>query len=248
MSSIEKNSTYKMWSFRAIDEPELCEKYIEGHVKVLTDYGITSISSNNKLWLSNPYMYCLAVKNLETEELVGGIRIQIADGVSPLPVEKGIGHMDERIYNVVKKYAFDGGVGELNGLWVSNKLKGVGMGPYLVRAAIASATQLNFKTLIGICGENTMQMFKNVGFLVNESLGKMGGFPYPTNDLTAHVVGILDAITLQTAAEHDKKIMIFLRQNLLSERIEKNNNFTSNIEYNLIFKNVTINKYGTSVE
>jgi hypothetical protein len=239
------NNSFRLWAFRAIDEKELCDEYIKGHVKVLADYGISSITSNNKIWVENPFMYCVVIEDDVTKELLGGIRIQIADGISVLPVEKAIGNMDPRIYDLVKKYAFSGGVGELNGLWVSNKLKGVGIGPYLVRAAIASASQLNFVTMIGICGENTLQMFKNVGFLIENSLGKRGGFPYPSDDLTAHVVGILNAVSLESAAAFDKEIMVYLREKIISQRTEINNKYVSNISYNLLFKNVTHNSYGT---
>jgi len=152
--------------------------------------------------------------------------------------------MDARIYDVVKNYAYNGGTGELSGLWVSNKLKGVGMGPYLVRAIISSANQLDFITLIGICGENTLPMFKNVGFLIDRSLGKNGGFPYPTEDLTAHVVGILNAVTLESAASFDKGIMTLLRENPIIDRTESNNKFISEINYNLLYKNVGLNIYG----
>lgn len=236
--------SFNIWAYRAVDEKELCKKYIEGHVKVLLDYGIQSITSNNSFWIENPFMYCLVAEDSRTKELLGGIRIQIADGVSPLPVEKAVGYMDTRIYDVVKSFAFAGGVGELNGLWVSNKLKGVGMGPYLVRAAIASSIQLDFVTMIGICGENTLTMFKNVGFLIDHSLGQNGGFPYPTNDLTAHVVGILNAVSLETASEYDKQIMHDLRNKPICERLEINNGIYSKINYNLIYTKITKNEYG----
>lgn len=236
--------SFRLCAFRAIDDVELCKEYIKGHIKVLTDYGITSITSNNSQWIENANMYCVVAFDSKTDELLGGIRIQIADGVLPLPVEKAIGYMDARIYDIVKNYAFNGGIGELSGLWVSNKLKGVGMGPYLVRAIISSSNQLNFITLIGICGENTLPMFKNVGFLIDYSLGKNGGFPYPTDDLTAHVVGILNAITLESAASFDKKIMTLLRENPVLDRVETNNQFISEISYNLIYEKVSINNYG----
>jgi hypothetical protein len=244
MDSGIKHHTFRMWAFRAIDEKPLCQEFIKGHVKVLADYGISSITSNNTFWIENPFMYCIVVEDMITKELLGGIRIQIADGITPLPVEKAVGYMDARIYDVVKRFAFSGGVGELNGLWVSNKLKGVGMGPYLVRAAISSSSQLDFVTMIGICGENTLPMFKNVGFLIDHSLGKSGGFPYPSEDLTAHVVGILNAMTLESASEYDKDIMTFLRKNAITDRIESNNNFISYISYNLVFNNVTNICYG----
>ena len=246
MSDFFKHNTFNVWAFRAIDDIELCNEYVKGHIKVLADYGIASITSNNTIWLENPNMYCIVVEDALTKELLGGIRIQVADGVFPLPVEKAIGYMDNRIYDVVKNYAYNGGISELNGLWVSNKLKGVGMGPYLVRAAISSTNQLNFITMIGICGENTLTMFKNVGFLIDRSLGKNGGFPYPSDDLTAHVVGILNAVTLESADILDKSIMISLREHPILTREELNKNFVSEINYNLIFKNVSINNYGVN--
>lgn len=238
------HNSFYINAYRAIDDRSLCMQYINGHVKVLEDFGITSITSNNSLWIENTDMYCVVAFDSKTDEMVGGIRIQIANGVMPLPVEKAIGKMDSRIYDVIKNYAFQGGVGELSGLWVSNKLRGLGMGPYLVRAIISSANQLNFKTLIGICGENTLTMFKNVGFLIDQSLGKNGGFPYPSEDLTAHVVGILNAITLESAASFDKQIMINLRNNPVINRIETNHHFISEISYNLVFKNISVNLYG----
>jgi hypothetical protein len=98
--------------------------------------------------------------------------------------------------------------------------------------------------MIGICGENTLQMFKNVGFLIENSLGKNGGFPYPSDDLTAHVVGILNAVSLESAASFDKQIMLNLRNNPIITRTETNNHFISEIFCNLIFKNVSVNSYG----
>lgn len=246
MIDILKYNRFNVWAFRAIDDVELCKEFIKGHVKVLADYGIASITSNNTVWLENPNMYCIVVEDDLTKELLGGIRIQIADGIFPLPVEKAIGYMDKKIYEIVKNYAYHGGISELNGLWVSNKLKGVGMGPYLVRAAISSSNQLNFITMIGICGENTLTMFKNVGFLIDNSLGKSGGFPYPSDDLTAHVVGILNAVTLESADVFDKNIMICLRNNPIINRIELNKNFESEINYNLIYKKVSVNSYGVN--
>ena len=114
----------------------------------------------------------------------------------------------------------------------------------LVRAAIASSSQLDFLTMIGICGENTMQMFRNVGFLIENSLGKNGGFPYPSEELTAHVVGILNAVSLETALSYDKEIMTYLRKNTSTSRIESNNDFISNISYNLVYNNVKSINYG----
>jgi len=33
-------------AFRAIDEPEICDQFIEGHANVLKEYGVTKVTSS----------------------------------------------------------------------------------------------------------------------------------------------------------------------------------------------------------
>jgi hypothetical protein len=234
---ITKKETYKIRVFRAVDEEATCIEYLKGHIKVLADYGITNITSNNSSWMKNPYVYCIVAEC--DERLVGGIRIQVAEGATPLPVEDAINYIDYRIHEKVRHYALNGGVGELCGLWVSNELKGLGMSRYLVRAAIASANQLNFKTLTGICAGYTLAMFRNVGFMIDTSLGDEGNFAYPTDEYIANVVGILDAITLESANEFDKNVMISLRRIPLQTRMEKETGKKVKIDYELVYERTT---------
>tara|TARA_R110001592_G_scaffold247051_1_gene509075 strand:- start:2704 stop:3456 length:753 start_codon:yes stop_codon:yes gene_type:complete len=228
----------KVRGFRTVDEPILCEQYLNGHVKVLADFGITNITSNNNLWIQNPNIYCLIVEDYETNEMMGGIRIQLADGILPLPVEDAVGYMDTRIYEMVNSFALNGGIGELSGLWIDNRLRGLGVGVYMVRAAIASSNQLNFKTMTGICGDVTLKMFNNVGFVVDKSIGNNGQFYYPNDELIAHLVGILNAVTLEHAAEYDKKIMESLRANIKQQRIEEDTGKQVIIDYNIKYPNI----------
>jgi hypothetical protein len=227
-----------MFSFRAVDEPKLCSEYIDGHIKVLTDYGVKNITSNNDTWINNPNIYCIGLRNDDTNELLGGIRIQLADGIYPLPVEDAIGYMEPKIYNLIENYALNGGIGELSGLWVDNRLKGIGMGPYLVRASIASSEQLNFKTITGICAKYSFKMFRNVGFVIDKSLGDGGGFPYPNDEYITHVVGILNAVTLEYAFPYDKEIMFSLRGSSIQNRIECDKGIDVKISYNLKYPKV----------
>lgn len=238
MSKINIDKRLKVTGFRAIEKPESCELYLQGHIKVLSDYGIENITSNNNLWTQNPDIYCLIVQEVNTDLMVGGIRIQIANGVQPLPVEEAVGHMDNRIYKIVEKYALNGGIAELSGLWIDNSLRGLGVGVYLVRAAIASAKQLNFKTMTGICGDVTLKMFNNVGFVVDKSIGNNGKFYYPNEELIAHLVGILNAVTLENAAIYDKQIMLDLRKNMNQIRLENDTKKNVLIHYNIEYKSI----------
>lgn len=241
-------NTFKIFAFRAVDEPDLCSKYLEGHIKVLTDYGITNITTNNSLWMNNPFIYCVVAQDLESNQLLGGVRIQIADKVHPLPVEDAIGKMDPTIYKKVNHYIDHGGIGESCGLWMAKEVKGVGLARYLMWASISSANQLNFNTMLGICAGYTLKLFSEIGFVIDKSLGNKGDFPYPNDKYIAHVIGILNAITMETASDYDKKIMLSLRNKPIQTRVENNNEFESTILYNLIYPNITlVNSTKTSI-
>lgn len=219
--------------FRAIDEYDTCLEYIRGHVEVLKDYGITNITSNKNSWITNPSIYCIVAETPESNEIIGGIRIQIVDGIHPLPVEEAVGSMDSRIYDKVKMYS-DVGAGELCGLWNSKKVAGRGISIFLVRAAISIIDKLNFKILIGICAEYTLDMFTRVGFVVDNSLGNNGEFVYPNSNYIARVLGILNAETLETAHEYDKQVMLQLRKNPVQVRMEPCKTGVIEIDYNLL--------------
>lgn len=240
---MELGHNYKIFAFRAIDEPELCKQYIEGHVKVLIDYGITNITTNNNIWIKNPHIYCVVAQDSISKKLIGGVRIQIADGIHPLPVEEAIGKMDKTIHQKVNQYALNGGIGESCGLWISKNVKNLGISRYLMWASVSSANQLNFNTMLGICAGYTLKLFGEIGFVIDDSLGDHGDFPYPNDDYIAHVIGILNAITMETANQSDKDIMVSLRNNPIQDRIETNKGYKSNISYQLVYENISHLEY-----
>jgi hypothetical protein len=205
---------------------------------VLKDYGIESITSNNQSWFNNPHVYCYVAFD-KNKELVGGIRIQIANGLDPLPVEKAVGEMDGRIYDLIRHYAIEGGVGELCGLWNSKSVKGVGISVVLVRAAISTINQLRFQTLAGICAGYSLQMFQNVGFVIDHRLGSNGDFQYPNENYIAHVVGILNGATLSTAASIDREKMLSLRGMPVQICEETGSKGKFTVNYNLEINRIT---------
>jgi len=224
----------KFTAFHPIKDAALSERYIEGHRKVLEDYGITNITSNNRVWLDMETVYGVVAEN-EKGVLVGGIRIQMADGVHPLPVEKAIGHMDARIYDVVKKY-FDNGVGEISALWNAKEVAGYGVSVLLSRAVVSMTNQFGCNTLVGLCGEHTLQMLNNVGFVVDKTLGMNGGFYYPKEEFIARVLGILNSKDLETAKEEDRLRMVDLRKHPVQHYQDSGPRGIVDVDYNLILK------------
>lgn len=223
-------------AFRAINELELCLKYKAEHQNVLKDYGITNITTNNDEWMHNPDIYCVVALNEDGTKILGGVRAQISTEKTLLPVEMAIGKMDARIHDMVKKYRNNGGVGELCALWNAKMVAGMGLSVLLTRAGIAITNQLEITTLMGICADYTLKMFKQVGFVVDSSLGENGGFPYPNPSYTARVLGIMNAASLETAAEYDKKRMSSLRNNPIQIAIENEQKEEIVINYDLTIK------------
>ncbi len=220
-------------AFKALDNPELCEKYLAGHLEVLISYGITNITTNNKEWMKWDTVYCVIAEK-EDGTVVGGVRAQIADGINLLPVEKAIGKMDPRIHKVVGEYINDG-VGELCALWNAKEVAGTGLSIILTRAGISILNQIKCNTLMGICADYTLKMFTKVGFVVDNSLGNNGEFIYPNEKYIARVLGILNAKELSTADEFDREKMLDLRSKPLQTCIEKTpENLPIEIEYRLL--------------
>lgn len=223
-------------AFRAIEEPDTCIGYREGHVSVLKDYGVTGITTNNDEWFHNPNVYGIVAQLVSTGEIVGGIRAQISDENTPLPIEKALGKMDPVIYDIVKNFRDNGGCGELCGLWNAKSVAGIGISILLTRAAISTTNQLDFETLMGICAEYTMDMFKRVGFVVNPNLGLKGEYPYPNENYITRVLGIMNATTLATANEYDKMRMKSLREFPTQTATEMHGEHKVEVQYNLIYK------------
>ncbi len=211
-------------------------RYMEGHGAVLRDYGITNITSNNTEWMDDPNMYCIVALSEDEEEIYGGIRVQVSSDSTQLPVEKAIGRMDSRIYDLVKRFREDGGVGELCALWNAKVIAGLGISVLLTRAGISITNQLGIKTLVGICGEYTLKMFQKVGFVVDNSLGFNGLFPYPKDEFTARVLGILNSSTLDTADPYDKSRIQAIRESPEQFAVEQGTKREIGIDYHLIIQ------------
>jgi len=223
-------------AFRAIDEPKACEEYVAGHKMVLKDYGVSNVTSGIPAWLNNPFVYIVVAEYSDTHKIVGGIRVQMADGILPLPIETAIGHMDSKVIETVRHYRLNGGVGELCGLWNAKEVSGMGISMLLTRASIAIIKQLNFRTLVGICADYTLPMFSRVGFVIDYSMGENGEFAYPNPKYVTRVLGILNAETLETAHEYDKERMLSLRNSLQQTRMEEGPKGPLEVEYSLELK------------
>jgi hypothetical protein len=208
-------------AFRAIDEPLTCARFLEAHRKVLEEFNLENISTNTPRWIKHPNTYCIIGEY--GGELIGGIRIQLADGDFPLPVEDAVGHFDANIHKLVEEYKNDNGVGEICGLWNSRKFApSLGVTVLLSIATLSICDQLEFKNMFAICAGYTLPMVRRMGFEIEKSVGNNGEFIYPNSNFVARVLR-MNVLTLEKCNTQSRSDILLLRENRnMSKKIELN--------------------------
>lgn len=217
-------------SFHAVSEPETCQRFFEGHVETLRSYGLDSINSSKNEWFYNPEVYGVIAEI--GDKVVGGVKIHKVGGTQLLPVEESVGYMDERLYEIVRRYAEKGGAGEACGLWNSREVSGWGVSSAMMLAVVSLTEQLDITTLFGLSSDHTLPLFRTLGYRVIRSLGDNGDFVYPTPQYLARVIK-MNARTLSGALPYNREMIFALRAEPDQTRIEKSNKGTLQVEYQL---------------
>ncbi|MBB6327310.1 hypothetical protein FHS59_002953 [Algoriphagus iocasae] len=224
-------------AFRAIDEPERCQKFVQGHSDVLKQYGVTKVTSSNNDWVKNPFVYVVTVEEAETEEVVSGLRIHIAHPDYPLPMEQAVSQVDHKIFSLVKDYSALG-TGEVSGLWNSKSISGYGIGAVLlIRAGIAIATQINLGSLLALVAEYTLKPSLQKGFEIESGIGNSGTFFYPKLDLVATSIVMKDPKNLPLADASERERIFELREKVQFTKIEEGPKGKFEVNYDLLLTN-----------
>lgn len=242
---VELDADIQIRAFRAIDDPDTCLKFIEGHRKVLSIYGIENITTNTDDWLFRRSIFVVVVETLDGGKLYGGVRIQVADGIHPLPIEDATGKMDPKIYEIVREHAKTGAA-ELSGLWNSKEVAGFGIGSlFPSRVAVALATQIGVNTFFSLCSPTTVRFKDWMGGKILDEVGINGTFFYPKIDLLATVLYSDDMTNLSLTHPRERDKIMFLRNNLKHIAKEKSpfKNSYTNIHYALKLNNVDTKEF-----
>jgi len=215
------NPHLKLRAFRAIDDPETCNLFVEGHTNVLASIGVKKVTSSKNEWQSNPAAFVIVVESLDGKRIYGGARVHVAGGNQPLPVEDATGAMDSKIFELVWKMA-QSGTGEVCGLWNSPDLAGYGIGsPLLIRAGIAICSQIGLQSLFALCAPYTVKPVVNSGMVLVDEIGNNGTFYYPKLDLIATCMILNDVSGLSLAQDEDKVAILQMREHAENLRIDK---------------------------
>ena len=236
-------------AFRAIDDYETCLKYISGHRHVLAIYGIENITTNTNSWIYNPAIFVIVVESLDGQKLYGGARVQVADGITPLPIEEATGKLDPKIYDIVKYYS-QFGAAELSGLWNSKEVAGFGIGSlFPSRVAVAIADQIGIEVMFTLCSPTTVRFKSWIGGTELESIGNKGTFYYPKLDLIATALYTEDVINLPYGHPREKEKIFYLREhpNHIAEEQSPFKDQIIKIHYALKIANILPNEFKLKV-
>lgn len=207
----------KVRAFIAPEDPEACMRFYEGHSKLLEiHFGIAKITSGNVDWINHKNTIVIIVEDETGTKTYGGARVQLADGVIPLPIETAIGKYDPKIYTDVRP-----GSAEICGMWNSKEVAGMGIGSLILcRVAVALMSQLPIDRVHVLCAPITTRMGKRVGAVIDTSLGNEGIFYYPKDDFIATAMIIKDVDVLSNAEARERDLMFELRKNFNQLRTE----------------------------
>ncbi len=196
-------------AFRAPDRPDLCDEFIHEHAQVLADYNIPQTVRPDNSWVHDPACYVIVAQHDELG-MVGGIKLQIDDGVKPLPMQSAVEKLDP---GIVKELAAlqPAGNGEVCGLWNASRYANKGIPILLSLAVTAIATQAGARHMVCFVAHYTKKHPSKNGFVVMESLGDKGSFDYPVPRIKSIVMVNPDTVLLPHASIEQRHRIFSLR-------------------------------------
>jgi len=210
----------RLRAFKAVDDPDSCQKFLKGHGDILSSIGVNKVTSNQETWVDNPGTYVLVVEDPESGEVLGGARVDTSYGNTKLPIAAATGYMDPKIHDFIKEESVLG-TGEICGLWNSRKVAGMGFGSlFLTRAAVTITTQIKVNSLFALCAPYTVATAESFGYGTMKEVGNEGTFYYPKLDLLATAMLLPNTATLDGASDLEKTRVGSLRLDL-NQRFEE---------------------------
>jgi hypothetical protein len=198
-------------AFRAIDDFEASMKFQEGHTRVLTDVGISSLTSSEPTWISDPDVYVLNVYD-EEQDVVAGLRVHRYNGKVRVPMIDALEDQCPEIEGIFKA-TLPKGTAEICGLWGSRKVFGKGLSPYLCICSVVMVEKMGLSNFYCFAAPYTEKMIKSMGCVLVDYIGVDGRFPYPTEKFMSAVLYNPDVHQLLHAEAFNKARMLSLMEN-----------------------------------
>lgn len=219
-------------AFRATDNPDLCSEFLVEHRKVLEDFGVTHVSTNNDVWMHDPNCFVVVALH-ETLGMVAGVRLQLDHPDISLPMAAAVRPFDPRVDEVLERLRPFGN-GEVCGLWNANRYNGRGMPALLGQAISAVAVSAGARKLVCFVAHYTQKYPARVGFVVMDELGDHGYFPkYPVPRIITIAMINPDTMLLEHATQAQRQLIYSLRLRPDQVRMEKPGNTLLEVHYQL---------------
>jgi len=217
-------------AFKATQDKETCEKFIDGHRRLLEiHFGLAKVTSSGADWVDHENTYIIVAESEDRQKVYGGARIQLADGKFPLPIESAIGKYDPKVHEMATE-----GTCELCGLWNSIEVAGLGIGSiFMARVGVVIAQQLPVHSIFFLCAPVTVRIGKRIGGEIETGLGNNGNFFYPMDDFIATAMLIRDCKELSKAEPKEKERITELFANPNQKATETGPKGSLEIEYQL---------------
>ena len=205
-------------AFRAPEEPELCQEFVRQHRKVLEDFGISNVTTNNEHWLDDPNAIIIVALN-EEFGMMGGIRLQLATEGRVLPMEEAIAKLDPQVKQALEELRPHGN-GEVCSLWNANEFRHLGIPILLSQAVTAISVQVGAGRMVCLVAHYTKKHPSRNGFVVMEELGDQGTFAYPVPGITAIAMVNPNTSLLEHATPDHRQVLYSLRLRPEQVRVE----------------------------
>lgn len=196
-------------AFQATRDPDGCAMFLREHRRVLEDFGISNVTTNEDHWMTDPDTYVIVAEDAELG-MVGGVRIQFAKPGEPLPMEQAIGDLDPKVAISLARLLNNNNA-ELCGLWISNRYVRKGLPLLLGYASTSLTSQLGLSSLVCLVAHYTLHHPLRVGFRIMDEVGLGGTFTYPIPSIKAIALVADDLIAVDAVSEHHRKRILSLR-------------------------------------
>jgi hypothetical protein len=231
----EVMGTYRIEAFQAIEHPEYCSLFHNGHTGVLTELGIKNLNSAQPSWMSDPNVFVLIAIDSENE-VVAGLRIhRFNSAAGSLPIIESIKEQDDRIIEAIHS-TLPGGTAEACGLWSAKKVFGKGLTPLLCIAAIPVMAEIGLTNFFCFAAPYTEKMIKTNGLIEVTAVGDNGRLPYPTPEFISVVLKNPDIQSMEHADEFNRQRVFELMKEPVCTFFEDSPRGVIEVRYDLRLK------------
>lgn len=163
---------------RAIDRYDIAHEFAIKHLGVLKAHNVKGISSIKPAWKYNPSVYVVAVYDNVSDEMIGGMRLEISSSQNLLPFETALMDDVDEINDVVNDYRSNGGVCEFSGLWMDSAFGKLNIPSYMTKLGIGLANKLGIKHAFAFANNYSRPLTEKLGFK-SISINAQKIFMYP---------------------------------------------------------------------